>query len=143
MKHFKRNSLLRGAGLLGVGLLGVVQLDLVQPRADERQDRYDRRDDRDWDDDDDRRDDDRWRNRDRDNNTSRGNSDFSTMEGVVSNDTINNRTFHLLLDSGGQITVQLQGGVPDRIGPGDRVRIYGRASNGVFRAQNLVVLRNR
>jgi translation initiation factor IF-1 len=70
-------------------------------------------------------------------------NNLSIMEGVVSNDTINNRTFRMRISDGGQITVQLQGGVPGRISPGDRVRVYGQAVNGVFRAQNLTILRNR
>jgi len=74
-------------------------------------------------------------------NPSRGN--LSTMEGTVSNDTINSRTFRMLLNSGGQITVQVRGGVPGQLSPGDRVRIYGSSSNGVFYAQNVAVLRNR
>jgi hypothetical protein len=32
---------------------------------------------------------------------------------------------------------------PNRLDPGDVVRVYGYFSNGIFRAQNFTILRNR
>ncbi len=69
--------------------------------------------------------------------------DVSVMEGTVSRDTIDRNTFRMLLNSGGQITVRVQGGVPNRLDRGDRVRIYGKASNGVFYADRVSFLNDR
>lgn len=67
---------------------------------------------------------------------------FRTVEGVVTSDLRGNN-FALRATNGQQMSVQTRGGEPRRISRGDRVRVYGSFTGGVFRAQNLAILRNR
>jgi Ni/Co efflux regulator RcnB len=101
----------------------------------------------------------RWENKSNRNNTNRrydyrrndynrrngyNRSDLSSLEGVVTSESIRGNLFHIRLNGGGQITVRAQGGVPGRLDRGDRVRIYGRgSSNGVFYARSVTILRDR
>ena len=76
----------------------------------------------------------------RDNTNRR--SDFSTIEGTVTNDLRGNAC--MLRANGGQLMrVQVQGGEPNRISRGDRVRVSGFSTSGVFQAQSLTMLHNR
>ena len=65
-----------------------------------------------------------------------------TLEGLVTSDFRGNG-FGFRASNGQQFTVQVRGGEPKRISRGDRVRVYGSVVGGVFRAQNLAILRNR
>jgi ATPase subunit of ABC transporter with duplicated ATPase domains len=76
-------------------------------------------------------------------NDSRRN-ELSTIEGVVSSDGfLGRRRFRINHVSGGRINVQVQGGTPGNLDPGDRVRLFGRSSNGIFYAQRVSILRDR
>jgi ATPase subunit of ABC transporter with duplicated ATPase domains len=71
-------------------------------------------------------------------------NELSTIEGVVSSDGfLGRRRFRINHVSGGRINVQVQGGTPGNLDPGDRVRLFGRSSNGIFYAQRVSILRDR
>ena len=67
--------------------------------------------------------------------------DFRTLEGRVADD-LQGESFMLRTNNGQQVHVHLNN-EPDRIDEGDYVRVYGHFSNGVFRAQNFTIVRNR
>lgn len=66
---------------------------------------------------------------------------FSTLEGRIADD-LNGDSFTLRTYNGQVVRVHLDN-EPNRLDPGDTVRVYGYSSNGVFYAQNFTVLRNR
>jgi hypothetical protein len=68
--------------------------------------------------------------------------DFRTLDGVVTND-LRGRRFSLRTSAGRTTVVQLQGGEPNRLSRGDRIRVSGYFANGYFAATSLNILRNR
>jgi len=67
--------------------------------------------------------------------------DFRTLEGTITDD-LKGDSFVLRTSYGDRVRVYLDN-EPDRLDPGDYVRVYGYFSNGNFRAQSFTILRNR
>jgi outer membrane murein-binding lipoprotein Lpp len=67
---------------------------------------------------------------------------YRTLDGIVTSDYRGNG-FVLRTSNGQQLSVRVPGGEPRRVSRGDRVRVYGSYTGGVFHAQNLTIVRNR
>jgi len=69
------------------------------------------------------------------------NRNYRTLEGRIVDD-LKGDSFVLRRDNGERVRVYLNN-EPDRLDPGDRVRVNGYFSNGIFRARSFDILRNR
>ena len=69
------------------------------------------------------------------------NNQFSTIQGVVTS-YITDNAINVRLNNGSNVRVQLRGQGDDNLNRGDVVRVYGSTQNGVFRAQNITIVRN-
>lgn len=65
-----------------------------------------------------------------------------TLVGVVSNDVRGN-AFTLRLSNGQRVRADVRYGEPHRLSAGDRVRVSGFTTNGIFHADRLTILNNR